>query len=117
MRALSPRSLAMGLRHAIFSGLLGATYQETCPMQIISPKLGPGVYAVRKTTLRAPVDARPPVHAPNTRTFGTHFTANMKGKLDAARGEGSKPLAAFYSALMDRMKMMEAQRVPISVVA
>jgi len=45
------------------------------------------------------------------------FTANMKGKLDAAHAEGSRPLAAFYSALMGRMKMMEAQGLPISVVA
>ena len=37
--------------------------------------------------------------------------------MDFARDNGFKPLAAFYAGLMERMKMMEAQGLPISVVA
>ena len=135
-------------------------------MQIISPTMGPGVYAVKKTTMRAPIDVRPERRPADTRSsesvdfscvtprqlqayvndmiksgrmttkegsalsssiphewytmrpdVAVDFTANMKGKRDAAHVEGSSPLAAFYSALMGRMKMMEAQGLPISVVA
>jgi hypothetical protein len=45
------------------------------------------------------------------------ITSNIKSAIASARGNGSKPLAAFYASLMDRMKLMEAQGVPISVVA
>ena len=135
-------------------------------MNIISPVLGPGAYAVKATTMQAPVDARTGARAAKANVSSTidfsrvtprqlqayvsdmvrsnrmtatdgsaisssiphewyakrpdvpvDFTANMKGKLDAVRGQNSKPLAAFYAGLMERMKMMEAQSVPISVVA
>ena len=134
-------------------------------MHIIRPMLGPGVYAVDKTTMRTPVNARLPVQTapegsprivdfshitprqlqayindmirsgrmtskegsalsssiPHQRytmrpDVAVDFTANMKGRLDGAHAEGSRPLAAFYSALMGRLKMMEAQGLPISVV-
>ncbi len=45
------------------------------------------------------------------------ITSNIKGIMRAAHGDGSKPLAAFYASLMDRMKLMEAQSLPVSVVA
>lgn len=45
------------------------------------------------------------------------IASNMRGAAASARGHGAKPLAAFYDGLMDRMKLMEAQGVPISVVA
>ena len=43
--------------------------------------------------------------------------SNIRGIMEFARDNGFKPLAAFYAGLMDRMKMMEAQGLPISVVA
>jgi hypothetical protein len=45
------------------------------------------------------------------------IASNVRSNLASARGNGSKPLAAFYDGLMDRMKLMEAQSLPISVVA
>jgi hypothetical protein len=135
-------------------------------MQSIRPILGPGVYAVQKTTMQTPVNARPSVQvagrwSPQTvnfshvtpRQFQTYvnemikngrmtakdgsalsssipqewyakradvavdISSNIKSNLASARGNGSKPLAAFYDGLMDRMKLMEAKSLPISVVA
>lgn len=45
------------------------------------------------------------------------LTSNIKGIMEFARDNGFGPLAAFYTGLMDRMKLMEAQGLPISVVA
>jgi hypothetical protein len=43
--------------------------------------------------------------------------STIKGIMEFARDNGFKPLAAYYAGLMDRMKLMEAQGLPISVVA
>lgn len=135
-------------------------------MQSIRPILGPGVYAVAKTTMQTPVNARPSVHvtgrwSPQTVNFShvtprqlqtyvnemikngrmtakdgsalsssipnewyakrsdvaVDITSNIRSNLSSARSDGSRPLAAFYDGLMDRMKLMEAQSLPISVVA
>jgi hypothetical protein len=45
------------------------------------------------------------------------LTSEIKGIMEFARDNGFKPLAAYYAGLMDRMKLMEAQGLPISVVA
>jgi len=45
------------------------------------------------------------------------LTTTIKGIMEFARDNGFKPLAAYYAGLMDRMKLMEAQGLPISVVA
>jgi hypothetical protein len=45
------------------------------------------------------------------------LTSTIKGIMEFARDNGFKPLAAYYAGLMDRMKLMEAQGLPISVVA
>jgi hypothetical protein len=45
------------------------------------------------------------------------LTSNIKGIMEFARDNGFTPLAAFYAGLMDRMKLMEAQGLPIAVVA
>jgi hypothetical protein len=45
------------------------------------------------------------------------LTSNIKGIMEFARDNGFKPLAAFYAGLMDRMRLMEAQGLPIAVVA
>jgi hypothetical protein len=37
--------------------------------------------------------------------------------MEFARDNGFGPLAAYYAGLTDRMKLMEAQGLPISVVA
>ena len=81
-------------------------------MQIIRPILGPGVYAVERTTMQTPVGARP-VRS----DVAVDITSNIRSNLSSARSNGSRPLAAFYDGLMDRMKLMEAQSLPISVVA
>jgi hypothetical protein len=54
------------------------------------------------------------IHGPDV---PVDIRSNIKGIMRAAHGEGSKPLAAFYASLMDRMKLMELQSLPISVVA
>ena len=43
--------------------------------------------------------------------------STITGIMEFARASGFKPLATFYAGLMERMKMMEAQGLPISVVA
>lgn len=135
-------------------------------MQSIRPILGPGIYAVEKTTMQTPVGARPAVKmagkwSPQFIDFShvtprqlqtyvnemikngrmtakdgsalarsipyewyakrpdaaVDITSNIKSNMASARGNGSKPLAAFYAGLMDRMKRMEATSLPISVVA
>ncbi|HVI55047.1 MAG TPA: hypothetical protein VM621_08345 [Luteibacter sp.] len=80
--------------------------------------------------MRTPVDARPSARTPDRSTAKpidfsdvapTRLQAldlmHASGQPDAARGGGSKPLVAFYTGLTDRMKLMEAQGLPISVVA
>lgn len=135
-------------------------------MQIIRPILGPGVYAVDRTTMQTPVGVRSAVQiagkwSPRDINFShvtprqlqtyvnemitngrmtptdglalstsiphewyakrsdvaLDITSNIRSNLASARGNGSRPLAAFYDGLMDRMKRMEAQSLPISVVA
>jgi len=72
--------------------------------------LGPGVYAVTRTTLRTPITARLPVHVAGARSSKAIDVA-------PARGYVSHRLTAFYAGLADRMRHMEALRLPISVVA
>jgi hypothetical protein len=135
-------------------------------MQIIRPILGPGVYAVEKTTMRTPVGIRPAAQvaakwspravdfshvtprqlqtyanemikngrmtaengSASTRSLphewydkrsdvAVDISANLHSSMASARNNGSQPLAAFYSGLTDRMKRMEAQSLPVSVVA
>ena|SRR6187402_2028253 len=45
------------------------------------------------------------------------IASKIQSATASARGNGTKPLAAFYAGLMDRMKLMEAQGQPISVIA
>ncbi len=45
------------------------------------------------------------------------LTSTIKRIMEFARDNGFKPLAAYYAGQMDRMKLMEAQGLPISVVA
>lgn len=45
------------------------------------------------------------------------LTSEIKGVMEFARDNGFGPLAAYYAGLTDRMKLMEAQGLPISVVA
>jgi hypothetical protein len=45
------------------------------------------------------------------------LTSRIKSILEFNLDSDSKPLSMFYAGLMDRMKLMEAQGLPISVVA
>ena len=45
------------------------------------------------------------------------LTSRIKSIMEFNLDGDSKPLAMFYAGLMDRMKLMEAQGLPISVVA
>lgn len=45
------------------------------------------------------------------------LTSRIKSIVEFNIDSASRPLAAFYAGLMDRMKLMEAQGFPISVVA
>lgn len=77
---------------------------------MLRPVLGPGAYAVTRTTLRTPISARPSVQV-----AGPPFSKAID--VASARVYESKPLTAFYVGLADRMRQMEALRLPISVVA
>jgi hypothetical protein len=77
---------------------------------MLRPILGPGAYAVTGTTLRTPITARSSVAVART-PFSNAI------EVASARVHGSKPLTAFYIGLADRMRQMDAVRLPISIVA